>query len=81
MTTPIETATAPFVTYQDCWEMDEPHVFYTEASDLGLPVGKFPKFIETDMGNGQPFSFNKYGGDIITYYQVFGCLTLRVFND
>lgn len=61
-------------------EMSPDH-FATEASMLCLPVGKFPKQIETEIGNGQPLVLNKWDGREFTYTQSLGCVTLTIFND
>lgn len=58
-----------------------PHHFVTEASILALPVGKFPKQIETEIGNGNPLVLNKWDGQEFTYTQSLGCVQLTIFND
>jgi hypothetical protein len=64
----------------------ELHHWTMEASDLGLPVGRWPTTIPTDLGNGLPFLMQRAeraDGDLrwIDYRQCNGCLTLRIFND
>lgn len=65
----------------------EVHRFVAEASDIGLPVGRFPLAIGTSLGNGQPFTFDHADrdgdGDLTAchYRQRLGCITLTVFND
>ena len=78
----LTTTTKFFVAHQQCWTTVDPHVFYAEASDLRLPIGKFPRFIGTDMGNKEDFFRVRCEEDgTVIYRQQFGCLTLRVFND
>ena len=80
------TADAPTVTYAQCTETEH-HGFTTEASDLGLPPGRWPKSMLTDMGNTQPLYLTGFGrddeGEIVyaNYRQEFGIITLRVYND
>jgi len=57
------------------------HHWTTEASCLGLPVGKFPQQIETDLGNGQPFLCTSVTAERATYRQNYGCLELTIYND
>lgn len=58
------------------------HTFVTEASTLGLPPGKFPRTIETDLGNGQPFHYQFTNGDgALVYFQALGIITLHLLND
>ena len=69
----------------------EPHRFAAFASDLcdhGFGVGQWPDQIDTELGNGQPFVKSRHeisedGEDLVAvnYTQLFGCITLRVFND
>lgn len=63
-----------------------PHLFVTEASDLGWPCGHWPERIETTMGNGLALirtSKQVRDGDLlfVRYIQEFGCMQLKVFND
>jgi hypothetical protein len=59
-----------------------PHEFCIEASTLGLPVGHWPRRIDTTMGNGQPFVMDEGPNEAgARYAQSLGCITLRVFND
>lgn len=60
--------------------------FSAEASDLQLPVGRFPLSIDTDLGNGQPFQLfaqEIQDGDLmyVKYKQRMGCVILTIFND
>lgn len=59
----------------------ETHQFVAEASDLGLPPGEFPRRIDTNMGNGQPFVFQAFRAEVAVYRQAFGCIVLRLLND
>ena len=62
----------------------ELHRFCVEASDLGIKAGQpFPRSIDTDLGNGQPFQFVRTQDEGFTYVyaQQFGCTFLHVFND
>lgn len=60
----------------------EVHQWVTEASDLRLPPGFFPRRLETPLGNGQPFFLTRVDRDRTHHYaQAFGCLRLTVFND
>lgn len=57
--------------------------YVTEASDLELPVGQFPRVIQTNLGNGQPF-VRQDDGQVemgVQYRQVLGCISLTIFND
>lgn len=66
-----------------------PHKFTTEASDLGLHPGQWPKtlIVEPTMGNGQPFQIQRANRDgegglqSVVYMQVNGCQQIEVFND
>lgn len=66
-----------------------PYFSYSaEASELGLPVGRWPDKIHVDgLGNGQPFvplRVIRQGEDgigAVVYKQLFGCLDLTIFND
>lgn len=42
------------VTAKQVTEIEPGHVV-CDASELGLPVGKWPMTLETDLGNGSPF--------------------------
>jgi hypothetical protein len=60
--------------------------FTTEASDIGLRPGEWPRIIETKIGNGQPFIAMRKevrDGDLlwVDYLQGNGCIWLRIFND
>jgi hypothetical protein len=68
------------VTREQVTEYDV-HQFSAEASDLQLPVGKYPQQIPTNMGNGLPFILRSACDDYVIYRQANGCITLRVFND
>lgn len=60
----------------------ETHKYVAEASELGIPVGKWPAQIETELGNMLPFDLIKIdesGGAI--YQQRLGILKLTVLND
>lgn len=62
------------------------HHFVTDASSLGLPPGVFPALIESDLGNGLDFERirpQRVGEQLLAvhYRQIFGALTLCVFND
>lgn len=58
-----------------------PHEFVTEASDLGWPAGHWPKRVDVNVGNGQPFQMYHADETGARYRQLGGCCTLRVFND
>jgi hypothetical protein len=78
----------PKATVQTCHE-HEPRHWVTEAAELGLPVGRFPDKIVTDLGDGTPFYFSRYdmNGDEIAgarYIQGrggLGACSLLVIND
>lgn len=56
--------------------------FATDASQLGLPPGRWPANIEvTGLGNGRPFQMTDINEAKATYVQEFGCLTIMIFND
>lgn len=55
--------------------------FVAEASTLGLPPGKWPKVIETELGNKQPFVLQHLNENDAVYGQLLGCITLRILND
>lgn len=64
-----------------------PDRFATQASDLALPVGHWPKTLTTDIGNGRPFEgvARKFDdeGDLVyvRYVQPVTNFNLFVFND
>jgi hypothetical protein len=78
----------PKASVQTCTE-HEPRSWVTEACELGLPVGKFPDKIATDLGDGTPFYFSGYdmnGEDVagVRYIQGrggLGAFRLLVIND
>jgi hypothetical protein len=49
----------PKATVQTCHE-HEPGHWVTEAAELGLPVGRFPVKIATDLGDNSDFFFSGY---------------------
>lgn len=57
-----------------------------DASELGFPVGRCLKKVETTLGNKQPFVLERIErkpcGEAIkaVFKQAFGCLTLHVYN-
>ena len=56
--------------------------FAVEASDLGLPPGRFPNTVTTAIGNRQPFldvGTTEDGGR--RYRQVMGCCEITILND
>ena len=54
----------------------------SDASELGLPAGQFPKQLEAvDIGNRLPFTLTSVTEELAVYEQVSGCITLTVFND
>lgn len=62
------------------------HSFTAEASDLGLPLNRAPREIETDLGNGQKFRLSELV--VISdeqaawvYRQDGGCIRLTIYND
>jgi hypothetical protein len=62
------------------------HHFVAEASSLELAPGDWPRTIETNRGNGQPFvmiGVARQDGELVAveYRQACGCITLTVFND
>jgi hypothetical protein len=59
----------------------ETHLWVTDASSLEFPVGRFPKIVDTDLGNRQPFIFQGFFDGTARYLQGNGCLKLHVFND
>jgi hypothetical protein len=65
----------------------EIHKFSCEASDIGLPAGHWPEVFSTSIGNGQQLvrSTKKVDdeGDLmwVTYRQLLGCISLRIYND
>jgi len=60
----------------------ETHCWFAEASTLEFPPGLWPKRIETKLGNGQPFLLRRVDEDGTRHYnQVFGCISLTVWND
>jgi hypothetical protein len=65
----------------------EPGRYSAEASDLRWPVGRWPRYPATTLGNGCPFIIFRVEEDEIggvrwvDYIQDRGCLRLRVFND
>lgn len=73
------------LTSNDVFEI-EPHLFTAEASSLGLKPGEWPGQLDTTLGNGQPLlrkRWREHEGDIqyVEYWQAFGCVRLRIFND
>lgn len=73
-------------TFSNTTEGDRSMMFVAFASDLGFPVGRCPKVVETDLGNKQAFRLTRIerdaDGDAVfaEFRQMLGCLTLRVFN-
>lgn len=68
----------------------EVHRFTAFASDLrdhGFVAGRWPEIVATSLGNGQSFVKSHMeiddGGDLqwVTYCQLLGCISLRIFND
>lgn len=63
--------------------------FSAFASDLGLKAGEWPERIETTLGNKQPWiRLSKRVSELdptellyVTYFQQFGCIRLRIYND
>lgn len=60
--------------------------FEADASMLGLPPGRVPRSLETNMGNGRPFELTemkRQGNEVyaFVYLQGNGCITLTVWND
>lgn len=54
----------------------------TEASTIGISVGKFPRFLVTTVGNQQPFVLEYVDEDLTAHYkQDLGIIRLKVFND
>ncbi|MEX3635928.1 hypothetical protein [Paraburkholderia sp. BR14320] len=65
-------------------EQLEHHDLYSytaEASELGWRPGYVPEVLGTDMGNGQPFRLAHADAQRFMYRQLFGCISLTVFND
>jgi hypothetical protein len=68
-----------------------PHEFVAEASDLyeAMPVFRqgWPGELPTNLGNRQPFIRERIAydreGDVtfVLYKQLYGCCSLKVFND
>lgn len=61
----------------------EVHLFVTEASTIDIaPGAPAPAFLETKLGNKQPFMLQSRAADgTLRYLQQFGCLRLHVLND
>ncbi|MCK5495391.1 MAG: hypothetical protein KAI41_08800 [Hyphomicrobiaceae bacterium] len=58
------------------------HEWFAEASELRFPPGFWPRRISTPLGNGQPFILRRVDDDGTHHYaQIFGCITLTVWND
>ena len=58
------------------------HRLLTEASDLGLPPGVWPRQVFTrDIGNYQPFMLVEVKEGEAIYKQWMGCTTLVIVND
>lgn len=62
------------------------HSFAADASELRLPVGKFPESfsVSPKIGNGQDFylfTVNLTDGGSRLYYQENGCIQVRIVND
>ena len=73
------------ITNRDVTEV-EVHKFSAFASDLGLAPGEWPIKLSTTLGNGQDLQayHKKYqDGDLawVDYWQLLGCISVRVFND
>lgn len=60
-----------------------PYHFVTDASDINFRVGFAPRRIRTNLGNKQDFVFSKMDEEhrFVVYKQLYGCLTLKVYND
>lgn len=61
----------------------EVHQWYADASTLDIrPGANYPARLDTALGNGQPFVFQRFDGNgTAIYLQALGCLTLKVWND
>ena len=59
----------------------ELHSFVAEASSLGWPPGKWPRTVETTLGNGLPFLLWSINDGEAIYRQSNGIIVLRVLND
>lgn len=63
------------------------HTFSAEASELGLPIGQWPAYLETTLGNKlclvRESKKVDQEGDIlyVRYRQQLGCISLIIFND
>ncbi len=58
------------------------HCFVTEASTIGLRPGHWPNLLKTELGNGCEFKFGRMFADgSAIYWQLMGCIALRVLND
>ena len=60
-----------------------PHTFVADASELGFPIGQWPRQFETNLGNGQPMVASRPmdSGKGIVYFQWLGCVEVTVYND
>lgn len=67
----------------------KPHRFTADASELGFRPGHFPEqfTVLPKFGNGLDFKLYEVlcdrNGDVssIQYAQIYGCITITVFND
>ena len=70
----------PLITEDNAWEYALGE-FAIDASDLRLDPGVFPAYLETNLGNGQPFEYyhakSLYTG-VPVYRQVHGSIFLTV---
>ncbi len=74
--------TRPFIDRKDTQEQ-KLHCFFAEASTVGLKPGQWPKYMNTNLGNGCALYRFKSLGDERgwNYKQNFGCITLTLWND
>ena len=59
----------------------ETHKFVTEASQIGLPPGRFPRQIDTELGNRMAFILRSANDEAAQYAQANGCISLTILND
>lgn len=55
--------------------------FYADASELGWPPGHFPERLSTTLGNAQDFIRVDLNSERALYDQLWGCISLVVYND
>lgn len=60
---------------------DTEYRYSAEASELGLKPGQWPMYLNTTLGNGEPFRRCTNKGEYVIYIQDLSAIPLHVWND